>query len=103
MASPDLECYDENGFVTLTAATLFGRVLGTFDTGTQPGSRYYAGLTSLGLQAWYMTSPRVDMRDGSLPQFTIANDTISWTFPPLTNAQGAPFVSINTFVIVGTD
>lgn len=80
MAQADLECYDENGFATMTAATLFGRVLGTFDTGTVDGSRYFAGLTSGGAEYWYMSSPSTSAYIRCTPRFTIANDTISWTF-----------------------
>lgn len=103
MATADLECYDENGFATLTAGTLFGRILRTFDTGKANGSLYIAGLTSSGATPWYMTSPREDNQVASLPEFTIANDTISWVFPPLETAEGVPLVTANTTVIVGTD
>ena len=102
MAQADLECYDENGFATLTAATLFGRVLGTGSTGTTDGSAYFAGLTSSGAEYWFMTSIVAEANIRCLPRFTIANDTISWTFTDIFVGTGnAP--RVGTTFIVGTD
>lgn len=102
MAQADLECYDENGQVTLNAATLFGRVLGTFSTGTSDGSRYFAGLTTSGADFWYMSSPVGNDSIRVTPRFSIANDTISWTFTDVFVGNGnAPRIGLT--VIVGTD
>ena len=102
MAQADLECYDEAGNVTLTAATLFGRVMGTFATGTADGSRYFAGLTSAGADAWFMSAPPSGVQICVLPIFTIANDNISWRFVDFTNEQGVPAPRQSVNVIVGT-
>lgn len=102
MAQANLECYDENGQVTLTAATLFGRVLGSFSTGTVDGSLYFPGLTSGGAEYWYMSSPVGSENIRCTPRFTIANDTISWTFTDIgVGNSKAPRVGLS--VIVGTD
>lgn len=105
MAQADLECYDEGGFVTLTAGTLFGRVLGSVNTGTTNGSAYFAGLTSSGAEPWYMSGPPTSqIKLVCLPRFTIANDTISWVFIDFitTDAQtNAPRAGCT--VVVGTD
>lgn len=102
MAQADLEVYDENGFATLTAATLFGRVLGSGATGTQDGSAYFPGLTTGGAEAWYMTSIVAEANIRCLPRFTLANDTLSWAFTDIYVGNGnAPRVA--TSFIVGTD
>jgi hypothetical protein len=106
MAQADLECYDENGNVTLTAATLFGRVLGSLSTGTANGSAYFPGLTTSGAEHWYMSS--ISGLPGNnlvcIPRISIANDTVTWTFVDYaisSNGNLAPRVSSN--IILGTD
>jgi hypothetical protein len=99
----DLECYDENGYATLTASTLFGRVLGTFNTGTTNGSLYFAGLTSAGAQPWHMSFSLGSAQVSCYPQFTIANDVISWTFTDFWAPGNSLATRINTSVMVGTD
>lgn len=102
MAQADLECYDENGFVTLTAATLFGRTLASFNTGTSNGSLYVAGLTSGGAEWWFMDSPTgSDSLVSCLPEFSIANDVISWTFTDFYGPGGAYAPRYSCNVLVG--
>lgn len=102
MAQADLECYDENGYATLTASTLFGRVLGSGGTGTQNGSAYFPGLTTGGAEPWFMTSIVAEVNIRCLPRFTLANDTLSWTFTDINVGNGnAPRVASS--FIVGTD
>lgn len=106
MAQADLECYDENGNVTMSAGTLFGRVLASISTGTANGSVYVAGLTSSGAEHWYMAN--VPGAAGNnlvcIPYISIANDTVTWKFVDYTlssNGNLAPRVS--SYIIVGTD
>lgn len=95
----DLECYDDAGYATLTASTLFGRTLGTFTTGTANGSLYFAGLTSLGLQGWLITAPTTSAEVCCLPTFTMANDVLSWTFTDFAVLTGnAPRVGVSGIV-----
>jgi len=102
MAQADLECYDENGFVTLTAATLFGRVMATVATGTANGSLYVPGLTTSGADYWYMTSIVSAPNINCLPRISIANDTISWQFVDFSmGPNNAP--RLGCTIIAGTD
>ena len=100
----DLECYDEEGYATLTAGTLFGRTLGTFNTGTANGSLYFAGLTSGGAEPWLMSSgTTLGGVVACMPVFTIANDTVSWTFTDFwaPGNQTAPRIACQC--IIGTN
>lgn len=99
----DLECYDENGFATLTASTLFGRTLGTFTTGTVNGSRAYPGLTTGGAVPWLFSMPVSSAFVSCLPIFTIANDTVSWTFTDFYGPDGVLAPRHGCSCIVGTD
>lgn len=99
----DLECYDEGGVATLTASTLFGRTLGTFNTGTSNGALYFAGLTSAGAQPWMMSMPVSSEFVSCLPTFSIANDVVSWTFTDFYGPGGALAVRHGCSCIVGTD
>lgn len=99
----DLECFDENGYATLTAGTLFGRVLGTFSTGTSNGSRYFPGLTTGGAEPWSMSMPQNNVLVACLPVYTIANDTISWTFTDFAGPNGQLAQRFSATCIVGTD
>lgn len=99
----DLECYDENGYATLTAGTLFGRTLGTFNTGTANGSLYFAGLTSAGAQPWMISMPLNSDFVSCSPIFTIANDVVSWTFTDFYGPGGVLATRVNCSCIVGTD
>lgn len=99
----DLECYDDAGYATLTAGTLFGRILGSFNTGYGDGALYFAGLSSAGAIPWFMSMPTSLETVSCLPIFGIAGDTIYWTFTDfygLGNAL-APRVACNC--IVGTN
>lgn len=97
----DLECYDEGGYATLTASTLFGRVLGSFYTGTNDGALYFAGLTSAGAEPWVLTQPSDVQEVACLPTFTMSGDVLSWTFTDFAVLQGnAPRVPVSG--IVGT-
>lgn len=99
----DFECYDDNGFATLTASTLFGRTLGTFDTGTANGALYFAGLTSAGAQPWMMSMPRSSAFVSCLPIFTISGDVVSWTFTDFYGQNNVLAPRISCACIVGTD
>lgn len=99
----DLECFDEDGYATLTAGTLFGRTLGTFVTGTQNGSRYFAGLTSGGAEPWLMSMPQNNVLSACLPVITIANDSVSWVFNDFAGPNGQLAQRFSCTCIVGTN
>lgn len=87
---------DTSGRVLADHDSNFGRIVGSFETGSAPGSMTVEALSHG--SAFWVVLPLSVATWGRLPVVTRSGNTLSWAFPA---SQGADQPLINSLVVYG--